>query len=163
MCGTLTTAQAAEAFAESPEFCDFHLGALAEHDYVELVADPEGGEPQWKLKHIGMSVGHVHDDEELSLAADSVSRLLVSRWIGRIQNYVETRHCYPPQWRAATGWTGYIAYLTLDEAQEFSQDLAKLLNRYRDRLSDPASRPVDARPVEVLGFTFPIDPHRPGA
>jgi DNA-binding transcriptional ArsR family regulator len=161
MRGSLTAAEAADAFAESPQNCEFHLRTLAEHGYVDAIGD-SGGEPRWQLRHIGMSVSHVHADEELSLAADAVSRLLVDRWIDRIRNYVETRHCYSPEWRAATGWTGYIAYLTLEEAREFTRELSALLNKYRGRLNNPDTRPAGARPVEVIGFVFPIDPHQPG-
>lgn len=177
MRGTLTTGEAAEVFAESPEACEFHLRALEENGYVqsdppqstghpESAGSPEGGTPgaperRWRLAHIGMQVGLVQESEELTRASDMVSRLLVRRWMARIQDHLETRHCYPPEWRAATGWTGYIAYLTLDEAGEFTRELAELLNRYRGRLRDPSARPPGARPVEVMGFTFPIDPDRP--
>lgn len=46
-------------------------------------------------------------------------------WIDRIRNYLQTRHCCSPQWRAATGWTGYLACLTLDEAREFAREDCK--------------------------------------
>jgi hypothetical protein len=47
--------------------------------------------------------------------------------------------------------------MTSDELAELNQELlALLLPRYRERLTDPAKRPPDAAPVELLAFPYPM-------
>ena len=45
---------------------------------------------------------------------------------------------------------GFRSYLTAAEAQQLAGEWAEVLSRYADRVADPARRPADAVPFEVV-------------
>lgn len=96
-------------------------------------------------------------DAETELAAGALTRLLRERQLARYRTWTETRSSYPKRWRDAVGDSEYVFYLTVDELEALNEELnALLLPRFRERLSDPASRPEGAVPVEMLVFSYPI-------
>jgi hypothetical protein len=83
--------------------------------------------------------------------------MLRERQFARYQTWLETNRNFPRKWRDAAGSSESIIYLTAGELQELNQEvLTLLLPRFRERLTDPARRPPDAVPVEILMLAYPI-------
>ncbi len=52
-----------------------------------------------------------------------------------------------------------MLWLTAEELKGLSQELLDLLvSRFRERRTDPSTRPEGALPVELLMFTYPRTP-----
>ncbi|MFB7663285.1 helix-turn-helix domain-containing protein [Kitasatospora sp. NPDC056138] len=153
----LTATEAAELTGESPTNCAFHLRTLAKYGFVEEAGGAPGRRRPWRLKHIGFSVDNTHEDAETSHAAEALAGLLWDTWLGRAGAVNARRAGFEGAWRQVTGGYQNVAHMTPDEAEELAADLARLLDRYRNRLVDPALRPADSLPVELLLFTYPLD------
>jgi hypothetical protein len=97
------------------------------------------------------------------MAAGALVRMLRERQFGRYLTWLETNKNFPREWRDAAGSSENLIYLTARELEELSQEvLALLLPRFRERLTDPARRPPDAVPVEILMLAYPISLPPPG-
>ena len=155
--GPLTATEAGERIGESPTTCSFHLRQLAKYGFVEEAGGGRGRARPWRMTRIGMNLAGASDDPEVELASVTLSRLLRERQLHRYQAWLESRSSYPKAWREAANDSEYLFYLTLDELQELSRELAELLlPRFGERLTDPSARPKGAVPVELPLFAYPI-------
>ena len=65
----------------------------------------------------------------------------------------------PARWRKAADESEHVFYLTVEELEALSEALFEFLApRYRERLTDPSSRPPGAIAVELLLLTYPVEP-----
>lgn len=157
--GPMTATEAGELIGESPTTCSFHLRQLAKYGVVEEAGGGTGRARPWKMTSIGMRIGVGNSDPETELAAGALTRLLRDRQLARYRTWTETRSNYPKRWRDAAGDSEYLFYLTVEELEALNEELsALLLPRFRERLTDPASRPAGSVPVEMLVFSYPITP-----
>jgi DNA-binding transcriptional ArsR family regulator len=155
--GPRTATQLGETIGESPTTCSFHLRQLAKYGFVEEAGGGKGRARPWRMTTIGMRFASSHDDPETEIATGMLVRLLRERQLERYRMWRETKPTYPRAWREAAGDSEYIFYLTADELNQLKTEVADLLApRFLDRLTDPAARPVDAVPVEMLVFAYPI-------
>jgi len=160
--GPMTATQAGEEIGESPTTCSFHLRQLAKYGVVEEAGRGSGRARPSKMTSIGMQITNPSEDAETELAVGALTRLLRERQLARYRTWLETRSTYPKRWRDAVGDSEYVFYLTVEELEALNEELlALLLPRFRERLTDPASRPVGAVPVEMLIFSYPIAPPPP--
>jgi DNA-binding transcriptional ArsR family regulator len=161
--GAMTATEVGERIGESPTTCSFHLRQLAKYGFVEDAGGGKGRSRPWRLTTIGMQSATAHDDPGTEIAAAALVRMLRERQFGRYRTWLETNRNYPREWRDAAGSSESIIYLTAGELEELSQEvLALLLPRFRERLADPARRPPDAVPVEILILAYPISLPPPG-
>ncbi len=161
--GAMTATQVGERIDESPTTCSFHLRQLAKYGFVEEAGGGKGRSRPWRLTSVGMQSATAHDDPETEVAAAALVRMLRERQFGRYRTWLETNRTFPREWRDAAGSSESIIYLTAGELEELSQEvLALLLPRFRERLTDPARRPPDAVPVEILMLAYPIRLPPPG-
>ena len=115
------------------------------------------------MTSIGMRIESGGDDADAELAAVALVRLLRERQLARYRAWLETRSTYPKRWRDAAGDSEHVLYLTVEELEALNEELtALLLPRFRERLTDPTTRPEGAVPVELLLFSYPIAPPPPG-
>jgi hypothetical protein len=154
--GPLTATVAGELIGESSTTCSFHFRQLAKYGFVEEAGNGPGRQRPWKLVHIGMSFSDVHDDPEMSIAAKTLEKMMIDRAFARLQHYFDTRSSYPKAWQENSGTYESILHVTLEELQDVEKEFAAIFLRFRDRLADPALRPSDSLPVEVLLFGFPM-------
>ena len=156
--GPLTATEAAERIGESPTTCSFHLRQLAKYGFVEEAGGGKGRARPWRMTAIGMRMSS-GEDSESELALESVARLLRARALGRYRTWLETRGSYPARWRKAADESEHVFYLTVEELEALSEALFEFLApRYRERLTDPSSRPPGAIAVELLLLTYPVEP-----
>jgi len=154
--GPMTATEAGEHIGESPTTCSFHLRQLARYGFVEEAGGGRGRARPWKMTSIGMSIPH-SEDAETEIAAAALGRLFRQRQLARYRTWLERRSTYPERWRAAVGDSELVVWVTVEELEALNRELLELfLSRYRGRLTDPATRPQGALPVELLMFSYPI-------
>jgi DNA-binding transcriptional ArsR family regulator len=157
--GALTATELGERIGETPTTCSFHLRQLAKYGFVEEAGGGKGRARPWRLTSIGISFSNTHDDPATEVAAGALSRLVHERQIGRYQNWLDTRASYPRVWRDAVDDSEYLFYVTPEEMKALSEELSAILqSRFHERLTDPSKRPAGSVPVEVLLFSFPLEP-----
>jgi DNA-binding transcriptional ArsR family regulator len=157
LAGAMTATEVGERISESPTTCSFHLRQLAKYGFVEEAGGGKGRARPWRLTSVGMQFATAHDDPETEVAAGALVRMLRERQFGRYRTWLETNRTFPREWRDAAGSSESIIYLTAAELEELSQEvLGLVLPRFRERLTDPARRPPDAVPVEILMLAYPI-------
>jgi DNA-binding transcriptional ArsR family regulator len=161
--GAMTATEVGERISESPTTCSFHLRQLEKYGFVEEAGGGKGRSRPWRLTSTGMQFSSVHADPETEMAAGALVRMLRDRQFARYQTWLETNQNFPREWRDAAGSSESIIYLTPGELDELSDEvLALVLPRFRERLTDPARRPPDAVPVEILMLAYPISLPPPG-
>jgi DNA-binding transcriptional ArsR family regulator len=161
--GAMTATEVGEQIGESPTTCSFHLRQLEKYGFVEEAGGGKGRSRPWQLTSTGMQFRSAHADPETEMAAVALVRMLRDRQFARYQTWLETSQNFPREWRDAAGSSESIIYLTPTELEELSEEvLALVLPRFRERLTDPARRPPDAVPVEILMMSYPISLPPPG-
>lgn len=157
--GPLTATQAGERIGESPTTCSFHLRQLARYGFVEEAGGGKGRARPWRMTSIGMRFSDATGDAAVDVAAQALTRMLRDRQLARYQVWRQTMADYPLRWRRAAGTSQHVFWLTADELDALNEQLdALLVPRFRERLTDPASRPEGALPVEMLLLSYPMHP-----
>ncbi len=153
----LTATQAGERLGESPTTCSFHLRQLAKYGFVEEAGGGSGRARPWRLSARGMRFSTEQGDPETRLAARELERMMRERVLRRYENWVETRSSYPEDWRENAMAAQHVLWMTVDELKQYNEELSVLVkSRFRERLTDPATRPPGALPVELLIFDYPM-------
>jgi DNA-binding Lrp family transcriptional regulator len=158
--GPLTATGAAELIGESPTTCSFHFRQLAKYGFVEEAATGPGRTRSWRLTRLGLRFTDVHEDPETAIAARALDRVMRERYFGRLQSFSEVRSSYPQRWQEVTGVSEFILHVTPDELAALDEEITATLRRYRERSADPALRPEQSLPIEVLLFAYPLRPPR---
>jgi hypothetical protein len=154
--GPLTATRAGELISEPPNACSFHLRQLAKYGFVEEAGSGPGRNRPWRLSHLGMHFGDLHGDPETKLAARGLSRMLQELYFARLQAFYDSRGNYPPEWQAVTEAREFMLHVSPDELRTVAEEITAIIDRYRDRLADPALRPGDSLPIEMLMFSYPV-------
>jgi hypothetical protein len=110
----------------------------------------------WRLTSLGWDIPAA-DDPAAQIAGDTVLRLSRERALARYQRWQEAKTAYPEQWREAADDSDYVTYLTAEELKQVKQEMHTVLERFWERLPDPAKRPPGALPVETLLLSYPIE------
>lgn len=152
--GQLTATQAGELIGEPPNTCSFHFRQLAKYGFVEEAGPAPGRSRPWRLVTTGLHFTDLHEDPDTALAARELGSLLFDQYLARLARFHAARSALPQRWQAVTGASQATLYLTPSELQQADQEIMSILDRYRSRLADPAQRPADSQPVEVLLFAY---------
>jgi DNA-binding transcriptional ArsR family regulator len=159
--GSLNATEAAAEVGESQASCSYHLRELARFGFVEEVEGARGRARPWRLSRRGMRSANVHDDPEAQIAWATLERLLRDRQLGRYRAWLEGRSRYSRRWRDAAFHTQSVAWLTPAELDDITEQVSELLmDLFPERRDDPAVRPPDAVPVELLSIGYPIAPDK---
>jgi hypothetical protein len=154
--GMINATQAASELGESQASCSFHLRQLAKFGFVEEVEGVRGRARPWRLSRRGMRVANVQDDPTAAIAWAGLERLLNDRQLDRYRAWLEGRSAYSREWRDAAYHGHSVAWLTPEELHAVADQVAGLFARvFPDRRDDPAARPRDALPVELLSIGYP--------
>jgi DNA-binding transcriptional ArsR family regulator len=156
--GAMTATELGKRIGETATTCSFHLRQLAKYGFVEEAGGGKGRARPWRLTSLGWSVPAAAHDPETQIAGNAVLRLSRERAFARYQRWQETKAAYPREWPEASDDSQYLSYVTAEELQQVNQELHDVLERFRDRLVDPARRPPGALAVETLLLSYPIEP-----
>lgn len=155
--GSINATEAALELGQSQASCSFHLRQLAKFGFVEEVENMRGRARPWRLSRRGLRSANVHDDPEAEIAWAALERLLRDRQMGRYRTWLEHRSRYPRPWPQAAYHSQRVAWLTPAELENVAERITALLvGLIPDRRDDPAARPADARPVELVSIGYPI-------
>ena len=155
--GELTASEAAERVGESPASCSFHLRQLAKYGFVEEAERGPGRRRPWRRTYVSMRFTDTHEDRDTAAAAETLADVLRARYLERVQRAAARRHLDPPEWRAVTGQSEFLLYVTPDELRALDEEVTATLRRFRQRITDRDERPEGARAIEVLVFAHPAD------
>jgi DNA-binding transcriptional ArsR family regulator len=159
--GPLTATQAGELIGEPPNTCSFHFRQLARYGLVEEAGQGPGHARPWQLKTREIRLPDLHGTSGTATAARALKSIVRERWFARAAAFEESRASYPPAWQEAAGHSQDVLHLSPAELKAIGTEFAAILDRYRERGTDPSSRPPGTLPVEVLTFTYPLRPPRP--
>ena len=158
--GPMTATQAAEHLNESVPSCSFHLRQLAKYGLAERVEGADGRERPWRATALTTSWEDVSPDPATQAAADHLNTVILEGYVQRAQAFLANRGNDPPRWRAVTGLSDYLVYLTAPELADLTRRFEELVAEYDERLVDPSTRPRGARAVSIIqmSLTKPTPP-----
>jgi hypothetical protein len=156
--GPLTATQAGELIGEPPNTCSFHFRQLAKYGFVEEAGPAPGRSRPWRLATFGMHFSDLHENPDTAIAARELDRMLRERYFTRLAAFYAARSGYPLAWQETTGASQALLHVTPDELKSVDEQVTAILDRYRERNTDPAKRPADSLPIEVLLFAYPVRP-----
>ncbi|MDE3131178.1 MAG: helix-turn-helix domain-containing protein [Acidobacteriota bacterium] len=155
--GSVNATEAAAALGASQASCSFHLRQLAKFGLVDEVEGVRGRARPWRLSARGLSVANVHDDPDAAIAWSALERLLRDRQTQRYRAWLEGRSGYSRAWQEAAYHSHRTAWLTPAELTALGDRMTEMLaGVFAERRDDPAARPVDALPVELLSIGYPL-------
>jgi hypothetical protein len=79
----------------------------------------------------------------------------MGRWLQRNEQWSAVQHL-DPVWADIPEAMEIVAYLTADETTAVQEEITALLERFRDRLTDPSRRPSGSRPIESVIMMHPL-------
>jgi DNA-binding transcriptional ArsR family regulator len=153
--GTLTATQAAEVLEITPAAASYHLRSLAKYGFVEDAGGTTWRERPWRMTDAGASFSW--DDDPDAPASRALTGVIYAEWLEHIQRYQAQQKRYPADVREASGGTEFVLFARPDEVIEVRRRVLELLEPFRERI-DPARRPADSAPMELLLFTHPLLP-----
>jgi len=159
--GPMTATEAGELLGESPANTSFHLRTLAKFGFVEEAPGGTGRQRPWQRVGLGNSF-EVEGDEATVSAALSLVDHFSKRLFERRREWELTRSSYAKAWRDAEISYDTVTYLTPAELAAVSEEIGRIIDRYRVRLADRTARPDDAGPVAFAAFGFPLPPTSKG-
>ncbi len=152
--GAMTATEAGERIGESATTCSFHLRQLAKYGFVEEAGGGAGRRRPWKVVQRSMRLSGIGGVEQ-SIAANELRRLVMGRWLQRNEQWSAVQHL-DPVWADIPEAMEIVAYLTADETTAIQEEITALLERFRDRLTDPSRRPSGSRPIESVIMMHPL-------
>ncbi|MFF7989627.1 winged helix-turn-helix transcriptional regulator [Kitasatospora xanthocidica] len=155
--GTITSTEAAARLGLSSGLCSFHLRRLGLHGLIEEAPPVDGRARPWRLPR-PEAPRHASDAPDAGDGFGALARGLEDesyrRWLAR-------RGEAPADWQRDEAFSA-VLYLTPEELTAVGEAVRRVLARYRDRETDPAARPADARPVAAVARLFPLLDELPG-
>ncbi|MGW3076242.1 winged helix-turn-helix domain-containing protein [Kitasatospora sp. NPDC001132] len=142
--GTVTSTEAAARLGLSSGLCSFHLRQLARYGLIEEAPATDGRARPWRLPTTQQPDG----DGEFGELARGLEDESHQRWLAR-------RGEAPAEWQQDEAFSA-VVYLTPAELAAVGAEVRRVLARYRDRETDPAARPAEARPVAAVARLFPL-------
>ncbi len=155
--GPLTASQAGRQIGESSGSTSYHLRQLARFGLVEEAGGGRGRERPWRATALFTSWPNVAETTELAEAMQTLERVVLARYIDRLERWLDRRRTDRPEWQDAAAFGDSLLYLTADELAELRDAFDELAEPYVQRVAQPELRPVGARSVALLRFAFPDD------
>ena len=154
--GTATSTRCAEMTGESQATCSFHLRQLARYGLVEEAPSVSKKERPWRLATVEQSWSRVQPDQERTEAVARLEHVFVQHEFATLMRWVRTSAAYGEEWQRASMRAGAIAWLTAEELAGLRDQIEAVLLEYRDRVTDPATRPAGSRLVRLFSAAYPL-------
>ena len=155
--GPLTASAAGRRIGESSGSTSYHLRQLARFGLVREAGGGRGRERPWQATSFFTSWPNVAATPELAEASQLLERVVLERYMERLERWLARRAGEPRGWQDAAVFGDSLLYLTADELAALRDALAHLAEPYFERLERPELRPPDARAVLFLQIAFPDD------
>jgi DNA-binding transcriptional ArsR family regulator len=155
--GPLTATQAGEIIGESSASCSFHLRQLARWGLVEEAGGGKGRERPWRATTNATSWPEIPDSPAAAAASTLLSTVLAERYFELLRRWLNSKPDEPEDWQRAAHFGDTGIFVTADELLDLQEKVMAVLEPYRDRQDDPASRPPDSRRVAFLHLAFPAN------
>jgi DNA-binding transcriptional ArsR family regulator len=153
--GPLTASEAGRRIGESSGSASYHLRQLARYGLVEEAGGGRGRERPWRATALFTSWPNVADTPELAEAMQTLERVVLARYIERLERWLGRRRTERSEWQASAAFGDSLLYLTADELAALRDALEELAEPYVQRVARPELRPPGARSVALLQFAFP--------
>jgi DNA-binding transcriptional ArsR family regulator len=155
--GPMTATELADLLDESPANCSWHLRKLAEHHFVEEAGGGIGRQRPWRVTQVGLAWDEEGASPSQVRAGRALEQMLLERQVTRFhQARAQLHDDGETEWADAATATQTASWLTLDELDEVNSEIRALLERYVDRIADPAKRPVGSRLCEFVAWGAPL-------
>jgi DNA-binding transcriptional ArsR family regulator len=155
--GPLTASEAGRRLGESSGSASYHLRQLARFGLVEEAERAGGRERPWRATALHTAWPNVPDTPELEEASRVLERLVLNRYVERLERWFERRTEESTEWGEAAALGDSLLYLDVDELAALRDALRALAEPYLERLTRPELRPPGARPVMFLQVAIPDD------
>ena len=155
--GTATATQCAKETGESVANCSYHLNMLAKYHFVEQAEGGQGREKPWRAVNTSVQVTTEGMDTDGAIAAQAASGAFLDYELNQIKERHLTAHLEPPEWRRAVGVDNTHEFLTAEEVDELRDSVRDLMDKFRERRTNPELRPAGARSV-TLFFSTAVAP-----
>jgi DNA-binding transcriptional ArsR family regulator len=156
LAGAMTATQASAVVGESPTACAYHLRMLSRLGFIEEAGGGKGRERPWRLVPAALAIDGNPDDPASATAGAALEKALIERFFANIRRFDRDRSRFAREVRDVTATIQSVAFATPAEMTALREELIALLSRYVDRL-DPARRPADGYPFEVIVFTHVLN------
>ncbi|MEV0651304.1 helix-turn-helix domain-containing protein [Phytomonospora sp. NPDC050363] len=154
--GPATATELGAKLGESPANCSWHLRQLAKFGYVAEAPPGPGRRRPWQVVVHGHTTDHEAEaDPEYASAHDALAVVALRHEFARLDEWYMARRAAPREWRGAAGVTQSLMWLTADELAGLQAEIQTLVQRHRDRVTDPARRPSGAEPVRFVAWGIP--------
>jgi DNA-binding transcriptional ArsR family regulator len=155
--GPLTATELADRLDESPANCSWHLRKLAEHAFVEEAGGGIGRQRPWRVSSIGLAWDDVDATPGELRAGRALEEMLLQRQVARYQQArAQLLDDGERDWADAAASTQHASWLTAEELDALNLEIRGVLERYADRLTDPAARPAGSRLCELVAWGVPL-------
>jgi DNA-binding transcriptional ArsR family regulator len=157
--GSLTATRAAELLDDSPGNMSWHLQTLAKYGFIEEAGGGRGRSRPWRIVDVTFSFesGREGDPEQVA-AGDALEATLYQSTGQRLRAWWSQRRSYSEEWRRAAFMNYSTTYLTVEELNQLSEDIAERLKQYATRSANKSQRPLGSEPVQVVAFGHPLPP-----
>lgn len=168
--GPATATDLAARVGESPANCSWHLRQLAAHGFIAETGEGKGRQRYWRFVPETTSFTDVSDDPELAAASRAGSEAMFEYTVGELRQWRIDRLSESEEWRNASFSSQSLAWLTVDELRELSDEILALVLRHANRFTDPSARPEGSRPIRFYATGIParaleeppaLEPDRP--
>jgi DNA-binding transcriptional ArsR family regulator len=155
--GPLTATELADRLDETPANCSWHLRKLAEHAFVEEAGGGIGRQRPWRVRSIGLAWDDADATPGELRAGRALEEMLLQRQVTRYQQArTQLVDDGDRDWAAAAASTHHASWLTAEELDALNLEVRAVLERYADRLIDPAKRPAGSRLCELVAWGAPL-------
>ena len=155
--GPLTATELADLLDETPANCSWHLRKLAEHSFVEEAGGGIGRQRPWRVSAIGLAWDDADATPGELRAGRALEDMLLQRQVSRfLQARTQLLDDGEHEWADAAASTEHASWLTVEELDAINLEIREVLERYADRLTDPAKRPAGSRLCELVAWGTPL-------
>jgi hypothetical protein len=155
--GPLTATELADRLDETPANCSWHLRKLAEHSFVEEAGGGIGRQRPWQVCGIGLAWDEADATPGQVRAGRALEEMLLQRQVTRYQQArAQLADDGEDDWAEAATSCQSASWLTLEELDDVNAEIRAILERYTERITDPAARPPGSRLCELVAWGAPL-------
>ncbi|WP_372593548.1 ArsR/SmtB family transcription factor [Actinotalea sp.] len=153
--GPATATELAAALGTNSGATSYHLRTLESVGLVSDTGEGEGKRRLWRAatESHGWSTSDFTGDEDAQAALNWLVRDYARALGSQFERWLDVEAEWPVAWRDAAGMSDWLMVLTAEQAEEFSAELGRLVERYRRA----GQGHPDAQRLALYTVLFPMD------